>query len=376
MAVDERVLDAIAAVYEAALDETLWSAALQKLAAITNSQAATFWVLDGSAHPRLPIFSFINLDPKLIQEYLDGMAAVDPTVQYLVTHPGLPIVHDGLFITEREKDRHAYYDWHHRYTDMRFRLISRMSPAPAIQAGVALHRQHAVGRFESGDIEQFETLHRHVERALTLGFRLGSLGSLQQGWMELLDRNSAAILLLDAQQHVIYANQAAVRLCRNSDGLRLSTAGVIAMRRQDNDHLQRLIAQAMSIHAGQSCDGDGVMLVQRPSGKRSYLLLIAPMSKRNSTWAALQPTVSVVITDPELQPAAEHERLRVAFGLTRAEARLAVQLAAGDALQFAAAKLSISYGTARARLAEIFRKTDTHRQGELVKLLWTTLTMK
>ncbi len=47
-------------------------------------------------------------------------------------------------------------------------------------------------------------------------------------------------------------------------------------------------------------------------------------------------------------------------------------LAAGDELRVAATRLGIGYGTARARLADIFRKTDTHRQGELIKLLLTT----
>jgi DNA-binding CsgD family transcriptional regulator len=34
-------------------------------------------------------------------------------------------------------------------------------------------------------------------------------------------------------------------------------------------------------------------------------------------------------------------------------------------------KLRITYGTARTRLADIFQKTNTHRQAELVTLLLT-----
>jgi DNA-binding CsgD family transcriptional regulator len=77
-----------------------------------------------------------------------------------------------------------------------------------------------------------------------------------------------------------------------------------------------------------------------------------------------------MITDPD-QPSAPlpASHLRAMFGLTDAEARLADRLAAGDELRGAAAKLGITYGTARARLAEIFQKTETHRQGELVSLL-------
>jgi DNA-binding CsgD family transcriptional regulator len=63
--------------------------------------------------------------------------------------------------------------------------------------------------------------------------------------------------------------------------------------------------------------------------------------------------------------------LRALYGLTPAETRLAQRLAAGDELKAAAAQLGIGYGTARAQLAAIFRKTETKRQGELVRLLCT-----
>jgi hypothetical protein len=59
-------------------------------------------VLDGSDNPRLPTFLCINVDQKSIQEYLDGMAALDPTVRYLVTHPQEAIVHDGLLANGRD----------------------------------------------------------------------------------------------------------------------------------------------------------------------------------------------------------------------------------------------------------------------------------
>jgi DNA-binding CsgD family transcriptional regulator len=373
MPLDERVLDMIDALYEAALDETKWHDVLHKLATLTGSQAATFWVLDGSGQPRLPIFLYINLDPQLIEEYLDGMAQHDPTVQYLVRHPTLPLVHDSMFITEDEKDRHRYYDWHHRFSDTRYRLVSRMSPAPAVQAGVALLRARCAGRFEPSDLEQFTVLHRHIERALGLGFKLGSLGTLQQCGTDLLDRNPAAILLLDAQQRVVYANPTAEKLCSQCDGLSLSHSGLTAARSRDTDCLRKLITQAVSIRTNGCLPGGGVIPVPRPSGKRPYLVLVAPLSGRHQALSVLRPAVSIVITDPDARPSIGAERLQTAFNLTMAEARLAAALAAGDDLQLAADWLGIRYATARARLTEIFRKTETRRQGELVSLLLRSL---
>src|SRR5262245_5220674 len=67
------------------------------------------------------------------------------------------------------------------------------------------------------------------------------------------------------------------------------------------------------------------------------------------------------------------ELLRCHFGLTPAEARLALHLAAGETLRSAEAKLSIRYETARTHLKNIFHKTGTCRQAELVVAIVTTL---
>jgi DNA-binding CsgD family transcriptional regulator len=65
--------------------------------------------------------------------------------------------------------------------------------------------------------------------------------------------------------------------------------------------------------------------------------------------------------------------LRCHFGLTPAEARLTLQLVAGETLRSAAAKLRISYETARSQLKNIFNKTGTCRQAELVVVIVTAL---
>jgi DNA-binding CsgD family transcriptional regulator len=67
------------------------------------------------------------------------------------------------------------------------------------------------------------------------------------------------------------------------------------------------------------------------------------------------------------------ELLRSQFGLTPAEARLALHLVAGETLRSAEAKLSISYETARTHLKNIFNKTGTCRQAELVVAIVTAL---
>lgn len=373
MSLDERMHGVIHALYDAATDESHWPGALTKLIDLTDSQAASFWVLDGAEQPRLPTLITINFDPGFIQKYRDSMVPFDPTVQYLVSHPDEPIVHDGLVITEREKDRDPYYDWQRCHSDSHFRMVGQVHPAANAQAGVALHRWRKAGRYEAQDIERFAVLHRHLQRALRIGFQLGAAGAVQEWTADVLDRNSAAVFLLDRHKHVIYANRSAQALGSNSDGIRFSAAGIAALRKSDNDRLQCLITQALSGIVLAEASPGGVMRVHRPSGKRPYAIFVAAISKRYPVLSILRPSVCVVITDPDARRPLRHDRLRGLFGLTDAEARLAALLAGGEELRSAAAQLKITYGTARTRLTEIFRKTETRRQAELIKLLLSTL---
>lgn len=373
MSFNERALAVIQALYDAALDEGRWPQALKHLSEITGSQAATFWVLDGSDEPRLPTFTYIHLDPAFIQDYLDRVAPLDPWNRYLVSHPEPAIVHDSLVISEREKDRHPYFDWHHRYSDTRFRLIGRVSPAPKVHSGVALHRTRRAGRFESRDIERFSVLYGHLERALMMGIRMGSLGALQQCTADLLDRSPTAILLLDEHKRVVFANRSAEALRARGDGLRLCDGRLTLLRKQDNDRLEDLIQRALSPVAPSGDSPGGIMRAARPSEKRPYTIVVAPAERKYPALSALRPAVCVLITDPEDSKALPAGHLKTAFGLTEAEASLAALLVAGEELKRAAEKLGITYGTARVRLAQIFQKTDTRRQGELIKLLLTAL---
>jgi DNA-binding CsgD family transcriptional regulator len=345
MSLDERVHGVIQSLYDAAMDEAVWPEALKKLTDVTGSQVASFWVLDSSEKPRL-----------------------------LVRHPDKPIVHDGLVITELGKTRHPSYDWRRDYSVSHFRMVGQVHPAPTVQAGVAIHRRREAGRYKPVDIERFTIVHRHLERALRIGSRLGSLGAIQQCTTKLLDGNAAAVLFLDEHKHIVYANRSAQALYSGDDGIRLSSAGIAALRQQDNDRLQCLITQALSGIALPDASPGGATRVLRPSGKRPYGVVVAPVSGRHPALSTLRPSVCIVITDPDGKRPLPHHSLRGIFGLTEAEARLAALLAGGEELRSAAAQLKITYGTARSRLTGIFQKTETRRQAELIKLLLITLT--
>ena len=82
-----------------------------------------------------------------------------------------------------------------------------------------------------------------------------------------------------------------------------------------------------------------------------------------------RPRTILFITDPEATVDLRRRQLGEDFGLTPAEAAVAVEVLEADGLQAAAGRLGISLATARTHLAHVFDKTGTRRQAQLVRLL-------
>lgn len=195
------------------------------------------------------------------------------------------------------------------------------------------------------------------------------LGALQQMSREPVGANPQAFFLLDHNGCVVRTNGAADALIESDDGLVASPQGLALRNPAEDNALQALIRRALIAMKSPAVEA---MRALRPSGKRPYAILVSPLARETCVPAtAAQPAVCVTIIDPDAPPRLSAAVLRALYDLTPAEARLAEQLAAGEDLKTAANRLGIGYGTVRAQLAAIFRKTETRRQAELVRLLCT-----
>ena len=79
--------------------------------------------------------------------------------------------------------------------------------------------------------------------------------------------------------------------------------------------------------------------------------------------------VALFVADPSARFFAGSEALSELYQLTHSEAELVRLLASGLSLEEAADKRGVSLNTARSHLKHVFAKTDTSRQGELVRLI-------
>lgn len=116
--------------------------------------------------------------------------------------------------------------------------------------------------------------------------------------------------------------------------------------------------------------GVGVMNLQARPDANPLHLIVSPLRADDRQGP---PCVAIILRDQGTQTTVNPTFLRQLYGLTRAEARIVVELAKGKRLQEVADELSVSLNTVRNQLKQAFAKTSTNRQSDLVSLVLTTI---
>ena len=166
---------------------------------------------------------------------------------------------------------------------------------------------------------------------------------------------------------MIFANRAAEGLLRTGQSLLLERDGLRAGIPAETRRLRRAIADCAKPPPG--LGGAGGRLRLSREHRLPLTVLVVPHHSRLSWVDVVRPRAILFISDPEAKAALSPQWLREDFGLTPAEAAVAVEVLEADGLQAAARRLGISLATAHSHLAQVFDKTGTRRQAELVRLL-------
>jgi len=98
-------------------------------------------------------------------------------------------------------------------------------------------------------------------------------------------------------------------------------------------------------------------------------VVVSPVPRHAPFSGGAKPCALVIIGDREAGLGSPAKLLQQLYGLTPAEAVLATLLVQGRSLREAADERHVTIETVRSQLRQIFTKTDTSRQADLVRLI-------
>lgn len=218
----------------------------------------------------------------------------------------------------------------------------------------------------AGRVKFMGALVPHLQQALRTQSHLAELDNRARDISAVIDVMRHGIVIIDTGRRVVQMNSAAEHILVAGEGLHVHSGQLEALHTATNKQLQSSITHACEGSRDGARGGDS-LACSRLKGRRPYVIHVLPLATTPEGPSAGRALV--IIIDPEQEAEPPKILLRRLFGLTNAEADVALRVMRGDGLKPISADLELTMATIKTHLQHIFDKTDTHRQAELVRLL-------
>ena len=349
--------DPIAAIYDAALEAGAWAHLPEVLARAVDGGSAILWTADAQAG----LEAVTHGIPEAAQrDYQARYCQVDPW--YLTAcERGVgfsPTLGTDLVPESRFRQSEFFTDFA-RHIDTIDVVGGQVRLGPGRMGGIGIHRPRRVRRFNERHVARLQALFPHLQRAMQLRERL-RLADAAAGFAA-LDALAIGAVICDRAGRVLFANRAAQAAAAGGAGIVLGDArrGIGALHGDQAKVLASLIRNVV-------CGGAGGGTTLTGEGGARLFVLVAPLPPR----LADEPgRVLVTMRPADAGPTFGSEILVRLFGLTSAEAALALALFAGRSVAEVMEARGVTENTVRTQLASVLRKTETANQRDLVRLI-------
>ena len=188
-----------------------------------------------------------------------------------------------------------------------------------------------------------------------------SSSELAHALTAVLEKFHRGVLVIDQAGFVHAANAAVTKMAAAGDSFRLAGSRLSFKSPEYQRSLERFLM-------GPDIDGSLALKVERAEKQPPYRMLVCALAQPGDI-APKRPLFTVFVYQPHAGRHIPLSVLRELYGLTAAEARLAIRLFSGESIAVAASAIGISTSTVRSHLKHIFEKCDVQSQGELLQLL-------
>jgi DNA-binding CsgD family transcriptional regulator len=344
-------------IYEAAFVPELWTRLLERLAQLSGSVGSTLFLFDDDGPGRGVTLGNLR---DLLGEFLanDDLRFSTSVVRMCDAKPHSFVeVDDYLSAAEIEHD------------PIRIRLRARgigahictAIPMPSGELAIyVLQKALEVAHYEPEVVDRLNALRPHLARTGLIAAKLG------------IERASGTVTALETLG-------LATAVCSNgrvlaANPMFLAHPALFRIAAQDRLMVANTPANALlqtALHEHAVDDGHQIRSIPLTSDADigPGVLHVLPLRRSASDVMSGGDALVVFTAVRASQLVPEPSVLSGLFDLSPAEAKLAIRLAAGQPLKDAASASDIKFSTARSYLEQIFRKTGTNQQSQLVALL-------
>ncbi|MGE4430976.1 MAG: helix-turn-helix transcriptional regulator [Sphingobium sp.] len=345
-----------------ALEPSGWISALQALAEATGSARGQ---LIGIGGPSTIPFNWVNdFAPEDLEKFIaieGGSPLVNPRVAVSVGAPVLAIKSESDYrAAEPAMQSDAIADFCREY-DFPYGCQAKLVEGDEGIIGLAVLRTEREGPTTEAQRDFFAALAPHVRGAARMQMALENEGArLIAGAMGYV---AAAVFICDASGRVWEMTPSAQAFL--SEGALCMEDGRLALADRKQ---QPLLAQAIDRHAnGRFLPLESLMIAGGPM--RLPMILDVVTAPRQPWTFGFEPKVLVIARGADRWHASAGTVLQSCYGLSPAEADIALRLARGESRQVISDARRASIGTVRSQIKTVFLKLGVTREVDLAIML-------
>jgi DNA-binding CsgD family transcriptional regulator/PAS domain-containing protein len=370
---DTSLLGLVSGFYDASMDWKLWPPVLRRLGDALRARGCALAFHDYETETGRFEHS-VDVDADYVASYASRYAGRDAWLrsEEHFRSPGAVWTSQQI-VTDAELIATDYYrDWlapqnllHH--------LFGVLDRRGSVVSYLVLGRSESEGPFGEKEIALLRLLLPKFQRGFRAGQSFRKAQDIQHIAMEALDAMPVGVVVLSGRGGVIGANRNAKRIIDAGEVLTVTDGGLWVDWGWRKLRFRDLLSPNGDKGRGRRNRVEEVpaFSVPRTAGQKPLSLLVVPVGERNGPGTEDKPVAIVFIGDPDRPVEIDPARICQVYGLSRAESRVVALLASGQRLDQVAENLGVAYETVRKHLKQVFAKTGTDRQAELVRLMVT-----
>jgi DNA-binding CsgD family transcriptional regulator/PAS domain-containing protein len=363
--------DTIGAIYDCALDPQLWIDAIRHVGELCESGAGGMCVHELRNVEDVHLFEigYTKEFSQLVQKHYQH----SPFATASIVHEVGDVVTLATICPEDEWcESSIYRDVLKPYGILDYIGLNALRTSGRV-ASVHNSRTVPAKRYGQREICIFKLLSPHICRTLAISDALDIRTLNSQRLEATLDVLVAGVYLLARDGRVVYMNAAAEQQIETGNALRIVNHRLLPSDLQARQALARATDETVSEKLDGESGGHSLAIPDPQGDGYVATLLRLDRGSRQSIMAPFAASVAVFVQEPVRVPMMPGEAFAKLYRLTGGELRVLLALAQGLGGKEAADMLGISEATVRTHLQNIFSKTGTSRQTDVLRLLQSAM---
>ncbi|AWM04903.2 helix-turn-helix transcriptional regulator [Bradyrhizobium amphicarpaeae] len=357
----------IGLVYDAALDPTLWPRALEQACLFVGGSSGILFWHDAATQQSAVLYSF-NEEPQYTKLYFGKYLPLNPCFPAAsFVEAGIVCASTDLVPFDEMVETRFYKEWMRPQglIDALATNLEKSAMRSSILA-VRMHEEH--GLADAEDRRRLALIVPHFQRAVSIGRLFDQSRATQAVLTQTLDNVTAAVFLVGPNGRLVFTNAPGRAMLDEASLLTERNGNLAAVASE----AQRALRDALAtVESGSATVGGGgpISLSAALSGHWFGDVLPLTSGDRQRTGALHSAVAAVFVRKSSPASPPPLEALAKLYKLTASEIRVIDAIMKASGVKALADLLGLTQATVKTHLHNVFRKTGTARQSELVKLI-------